>query len=81
MTSQQTFFEKLRAHEGGLVKLDISGGPWKSRHPLSGKTGMVCSVDVVGRTGTAAKVSLFIDGKVRTVYLYEDEVQFLEGPG
>ena len=75
-----TFFEKIQAHESGLVRLDIP--TFRAERFLSGKTGMVCSVDVSAQAvlgQTAAKVTLFIDEKVYTVFLFEKEVKFLEG--
>jgi len=78
-----TFYQKLQAHEGGLVRLDIPEK--RTERFLSGKTGVVCSVDVRSSgtvAGTeAAKVTLLIDGKIHAVFLYEEETQFLEGSG
>ena len=79
-----TFYQKLQAHEGGLIKLYIPAGrlPADLRW-LSGKIGVVCSVGGAGcffASDCADRVCLFIDGKIHTVFLYKDEVEFLEGP-
>ena len=78
MTSQQTFFEKLRAHEGGLIRLDIP--EVRGLSFLSGKIGVLYSVPYSFFNPGAVAVHLLIDGKFRTVLLYEEETQFLEGP-
>jgi len=74
-----TFFEKIQAHEGGLIRLDISEGRAKSF--LSEKTGMVYSVSTFSPPISGPRdgviVDLFIDGKIHTVFLYEEEIQFL----
>ena len=74
-----TFYQKFQAQEGGLVRLDIP--EWRGLSSLSGKIGVVYSVDCWWQTAQAprgaAKVTLFTDGKVHTAWLYEEEVEFL----
>ena len=75
-----TFYQKLQAHEGGLIKLYIPEG--RGMSSLSGKTGMVYSVpESFFDRSWGFIVHLLIDGKFHTVLLYEEETQFLEGSG
>jgi len=82
-----TFFEKLQAHEGGLVRLNpvMSRFTLKSSELLSGKIGMICDAansrlldGWIGEEGPVWMI-LLINGSTREALLYEDEVEFLEG--
>ena len=81
-----TFYEKFQAHKGGLVRVNRI----KTRPQLDGwvgKIGMICAVDpIVGTlsfdepvTEFYAWVTLLIDENLREGFLYENEVEFLEG--
>jgi len=84
-----TFYQKLQAHRDGLVKVNaptlwiINQGPTGR---LNGKIGIIHAVCrqriFIGSNGRdgAIDVTLFIDGNVHTVILYEEDVEFLEGP-
>jgi len=82
-----TFIQKLRAHEGGLIrfneiKTQHFGAP-ADRSPgfLSGKIGMICGkVLPAGGNGSEsyAWVTLFIEENTRSVLLHEKKVEFLE---
>ena len=79
-----TFVEKLKRHKDGLVRLNAEG-PWflgfgPPQH-LLGKIGTVVEVDgFVGVVTVGAHLTLFIDGNVYAVLLYEREFEFLQGP-
>jgi len=77
-----TFLEKMQAHKGELIK--VNSGCRVIRDFMNGEVGMVCDATVESWWSTiknpCIKVSLFIDGRALSVFLYESEVQFLKGP-
>jgi len=70
-----TFFDKLQAHKGGLIKVNLSG---REQNLLNGEIGMICGVTHTGGLGEVTWVTLLIDGKVNDFLLLEDEVEFLK---
>jgi len=82
-----TFYEKLQAHVGGLVRVNHN-----SRRTLvlrAGEIGMIFAIDpIIGtlsldKPGTEfyAWVTLLTDGNIREGILCENEVEFLQEPG
>jgi len=89
-----TFLERLHAHKGELIRLNAAA-PWSltqgpSAH-LSGKIGIIQSVHYQrilhshphdrrrDRLGGGVDVSLFINGNIDILVLFEEDVQFLKG--
>jgi len=79
-----TFLEKLQTHEGGLIRINATD-PFTGQVSsdavglLNGKIGVIkSSLPRHHRRALRAVVTLFIEGTLRTLLLYEREVEFLE---
>jgi hypothetical protein len=74
MASEQTFEQKLQSHMGGLVR--VCYGAWADHARLIGKIGLLMSVATT-RTGRSAQAELLIDGSVKKLILYPDEIELI----
>jgi len=74
MASEQTFEQQLQHHAGGLVR--VCYGAWADHARLIGKIGLLMSVATT-RTGRGAQVEVLIDGSVKKLILYPDELELL----
>jgi hypothetical protein len=77
MPGDQTFEQQLQPHVGGLVRVSRRASVmWGSRE-LSSKIGLLMSV-TPGLVDAAAQwVELLIDGSVRSLFLYPDEIELI----
>ncbi len=73
MPDDQTFEQRLESHTGGLVRLVDEA---KVDHALRGKIGLALSAMAMFSRGPV-RVELLIDGSVRILLLYPDELEFL----
>lgn len=78
-----TFKQKLKAHIGELIRIkkDYYGIRSKSiDFNIIGKIGFIQSFcEVQGLVGIGrAKVEFFCEGKMHTIFLWEDEFEFIE---
>jgi hypothetical protein len=77
--SDSSFHERLQSHRGGLIRV----GELDSRlvaSAFSGKIGLLMSVNTAcaGLTVEGAQwVELLIDGSVRSIFLYPDELELI----
>ncbi len=76
MTREKTFGQQLQPHVGELVRVRIYGGGVGG---LSGKIGLLMSVSEAwsARSSPTAQIEVFIDGNVRTLYVYPRELELL----
>jgi hypothetical protein len=75
--SELNFHERLQSHRGGLVRV-------KSTYSdLIGKIGLLTAARPasIHPREDAALVDLFIDGRLRSLYVYTYEVEFLDNRG
>jgi len=73
-----TFLEKIQTHKGDLIRINVT---CRKANSLNGEVGMICCMTPShAADGSGVVMSLFIDGSVKFVLIYEGEVQFLEGP-
>jgi hypothetical protein len=72
-----SFLERLESHRGGLVRV-------KSTYSdLIGKIGLLTAARPASGhpREDAALIDLFIDGRLRSLYVYTFEVEFLDSRG
>jgi len=80
---KKPFSEKLRSHIGELIRIkkDYYGIRSKSiDFNIIGKIGFIQSFyEVQGLIGVGrAKVEFFCEGEMHTIFLWEDEIEFLQ---
>jgi hypothetical protein len=73
MPGNQTFEQQLKSHVGGLVKVVDEA---KVDPALRGKIGLALSARAMYSRGPV-RVELLIDGSVRSLLLYSNELEFL----
>ena len=75
MASEQTLVQKLQPHVGGLVRVRCDDGRASG---LNGKIGLLMSVTACKAPWLSrAVVELLIDGSVRSLFLYPDELELI----
>ncbi len=74
MPSDQTFEQQLQSHVGGLVR--VRYGAWAASSGLNGKIGLLMSVGHLV-TDRSAQIEVLIDGSVRILVVYTDELELL----
>jgi hypothetical protein len=78
--SEPSFHERLQSHRGGLVRVSRRGPVVWGSKKVSSKIGLLMSVTAGagwdGREG-AQWVELLIDGSVRSLFLYPDEIELI----
>mgnify|MGYP006966048054 CR=1 FL=1 len=77
MPGDQTFLQQLNSHVGGLVRVRVSAWRegWAATREFDGKIGLLMST--IGASGDAQWIELLIDGRIKNIFLYPDEVEFL----
>jgi hypothetical protein len=78
MCLDASFYEQLQSHIGGLVRVKST-----TYSDLIGKIGLLTAAwPASGHPREdAALVDLFIDGRLRSLYVYTYEVDFLDNRG
>jgi hypothetical protein len=75
--SEYHFHSRLKSHVGGLVRLDAVEGD--ALGSIRGTIGILLKYhpDVSG----GARVELLIDGRIRSTFLFEEEIELIESEG
>ena len=73
MPDDQTFEQRLKSHTGGLVRVVDEA---KVDPALRGNIGLLVSARLLYSRGPV-RVELLIDGSVKKLLLYPDELEFL----
>jgi hypothetical protein len=74
--SESSFHERLQSHRGGLVRVSRRASVmWGSRE-LSSKIGILVEAGSVLYDG-GAWVDMLIDGKIRPLYVYPGDLEFI----
>jgi hypothetical protein len=73
MPDDQTFEQRLKSHTGGLVRVVDEA---KVDPALRGNIGLLVSAKLLFSRGPV-RVELLIDGSVRSLLLYQSELEFL----
>jgi hypothetical protein len=73
--SEYHFHSRLKSHVGGLVRLDAV----EALGSIRGTIGILLKYhpDVSG----GARVELLIDGRIRSTFLFEEEIELIESEG
>ncbi len=72
MPSDQTFGQKLQPHVGGLVRVCYDDGGTSG---FNGKIGLLMSV--APRLARSAQIEVLIDGSVKILVVYPNELELI----
>jgi hypothetical protein len=80
--SESSFHEQLKSHQGGLIRVRVSAWRegWATTREFDGKIGLLMSTFPAfggGISVDAQWIELLIDGSIKNIFLYPDEVEFL----